>query len=158
MSVAEPRNLIEVLSRMEYWRQEPAVERNRAFKRFEVRGEAVIEPVQDTHLPDRHTIMLRDISRGGLGFLCTSFLEPGSVWRVAFYDRGHRVSSQVLCVRFCRLVQDGLYLAGTQFIIEPYIMLTLGISESDLTEDIHDNRSPADTTHFVPPDSVDDEP
>ncbi len=156
MSVAEPRNLIEVLSRMEYWRQEPAVERNRAFKRFEVRGEATIELAESAGPSDRHTIMLRDISRGGIGFLCPACLDPGTLWRVAFEDHGHRIGTQVVCVRFSRLVQDGLYLVGGQFVVEPYLMLALGVSDAELANDIVDKCKPLDTAQFVPPDDLED--
>jgi len=154
MSVAEPRNLIEVLSRMEYWRQEPAVEHNRSFRRFGARGEATIEPVEPAAEPHIESVMLRDIARGGIGFLCSSFLEPGTILRIGFQHHGRRIATQVACVRFCRLVQDGLYLAGAQFIIEPYLMLALGVSESDLADDVLDTKAPLDTAEFVPPDDV----
>ncbi len=154
MSVAEPRNLIEMLSRMEYWRQEPAVERQRTFKRFEVRGQALLEPIENPAHTGHLQVMLRDISRGGVGFVCERFLEPGTVWRIAFEDRGQRVGQQPACVRFCRLVQDGLYLVGAQFVVEPYIMLAAGISATDLASDITESTNPTDTAEYVPPDSL----
>jgi hypothetical protein len=53
-------------------------------------------------------------------------------------------------------VQDGLYLAGGQFIIEPHVMLAVGLCESDLEHDIYDHRAPSDTAQFGSPENVDD--
>lgn len=146
-----------MLSRMEYWRQEPPVERNRAFRRFSIRGEARIEPVHETivdTVPNK--VMLRDISRGGVGFLSEHFIEVGSVWRMAFTDRGRQIGTQVFVVKFCRLVQDGLFLVGGVFTIEPYVMVMLGVNETDLDSDINNRSKPEDISAFVPPDQVED--
>jgi len=159
MSVTEPQELISVLNQMEYWRQEPVKERKRAFKRFTVRGDATIEPVtQCTVQQQPKPVMLRDISRGGIGFVLEQFIEPGSTWRIAFYNRGCKVGTQSLVVRYCRLVQDGLYLVGAQFIVEPYLMVMLGVDERALDDDIADQTKPEDTADFVPPDAIDEPP
>jgi len=157
MSLAEPRDLIDVLSRMEYWRQEPPVERHRAFKRFSIRGEARLEPVHEAFIDSAPSkVHLRDISRGGVGFLAEQFLEVGSVWRLAFTHHGRQVGTQVVIVRFCRLVQDGLFLVGGVFTVEPYLMVMLGVEETELSEDIFDRTRPEDTAAFVPPEQVED--
>jgi hypothetical protein len=157
MSVAEPRDLIDVLSRMEYWRQEPPVERKRAFNRFSIRGEARIEPVHELAVePSPQKVVLRDISRGGVGFLSEQFLEVGSVWRMAFATRGRQIGTQVFVVRFCRLVQDGLFLVGGVFAVEPHVMIMLGVNETELGSDIYDRANAEDTAAFVPPDQLED--
>jgi hypothetical protein len=150
---------MDLLSRMESWRAEPILDSSRAFERFPVRGDATLERAQapHAHVQLRH-VMLRDLSRGGVGFLCDEQIEPGTVWRISFYDRGQKVGTQALIVRFCRLVQDGLYLAGGQFVIEPYLMLVLGITEHDLAHDIQARARPEDTADFVAPDQVDPSP
>ena len=136
MSIAEPRDLIEVLNRMEYWRQEPSVDRKRSFRRFVVRGEATLEPVQPGRILDGNVnVMLRDISRGGVGFLSNRFHQPGEIWRIRFESKGYLVGQQSMIIKFCRLVQDGLYLTGGQFIIEPILMIELGIEGTDLQDD-----------------------
>ncbi len=158
MTTSEPQELIRVLTQMEYWRQEPPTERQRAFRRFTVRGDATVEQVDDqsiVHLTAK-PVMLRDISRGGVGFVVDQFLEPGSVWRLAIFDRGRKAGTQTLVVRYCRLVQDGLYLVGAQFIIEPHLMLTLGVEERALADDIHQRVKPEDTADFLAPDAVDE--
>lgn len=151
MSVAEPQDLLELLQRMEYWRQEPAVERKRAFKRFSVRGDASLEPMDTEALSGPLTVMLRDISRGGAGFVCEEYLEPGQIWRMRFKSQGFWVGSQPVLVRFCRLVQNGLYLVGTQFIIEPAILHALGVPTHELANDVSIPGRPAAASEFVDP-------
>jgi len=142
---------------MEFWRQEPPVERKRAFKRFSIRGEARIEPVHELSIePTPAKVVLRDISRGGVGFLAEQCLEIGSVWRMAFFNHGRQVGTQVFVIRFCRLVQEGLFLVGGVFAIEPHIMIMLGVNEPDLGSDIYDRGNSEDTDAFLPPDRLED--
>lgn len=157
MTISEPKELISLLSQMEYWRQDPVQERQRAFRRFTVRGDATIEPVEQSNIERNcvKPVMLRDISRGGVGFVVEQFIDPGTVWRIAFYEHNHRMGSQVLIVRYCRLVQEGLYLVGAQFVIEPYLMVALGLNDQQLHEDIRDRTRPEDTAEFVAPDDMD---
>ncbi len=157
MSVAEPRDLVEILSRMEFWRQEPPVERQRWFKRFTVRGEAELTllPGHAAYRDPRPiSISLRDVSRAGLGFLATEAIEPGAVGRVAFQFHGQKCGEQCIVVRFSRLVHDGLFLCGGQFIIEPYLMLLLGVDAGELGRDIRDKADQAAAADFVDPDAV----
>lgn len=157
MSVAQPQDLIDMLSQMEFWRQEPPKQRKRAFKRFVIRGEATLEPVDTAVAPlVNPRVMLRDISRGSVGVLCQQYLDPGTVWRLAFEHHAHRVGTQPIVVRYCRLVQDGLYLVGGQFVIEPYLMVAAGVDEAELAHDIRDRQGPDSDAAFVTPDQVDD--
>lgn len=155
MSITEPRDLIEVLGRMEYWRQEPPVDHKRAFRRFVVRGEATLEPVHSGKVIESDArAMLRDVSRGGVGFLCDRFLEPGDIWRIRFERKGYLLGQQPILIKFCRLVQDGLYLTGGQFIIEPALMVALGVDETDLHDDTRVVDKSLNTAEFLPPENM----
>ncbi len=136
MTVAESQDLVQLLQRLEYWRQEPAVEKQRAFKRFSIRGDASLAPLDADMISAPLHIMLRDISRGGVGFVSEEFLEIGTTWRMTLKKDGFRIGSQPLVVRFCRLIQDGLYLTGAQFITEPFLMHALGVPSHELVNDI----------------------
>lgn len=155
MTLTDPNALIGQLQSAEYWSQESPVDTNRAYRRFDVRGDATIQRMEAGHL-DQPTlsIQLRDISRGGIGFVCEQFIEPGTAWRVGFEYRGHVVGYQPIVVKFCRLVQHGLYLSGGQFTVEPAMMTLLEVDEQELQEDIRDRRNPLDTAEFVPPEKV----
>lgn len=155
MAMTEPRDLIDVLGRMESWRREPSVDRKRAFRRFVVRGEATLEPIQaGTFIDPNPRAMLRDISRGGIGFLCDRKLQPGEIWRIRFENKGYIIGQQPLLIKFCRLVQDELYLTGGQFIIEPALMLELGVDGSDLHGDMRIIDNTLNTAEFLPPESA----
>ncbi len=156
MSVAEPRDLIEVLSRLEYWRQDNPEANQRSFRRFTVRGDANLEQI-DTPGADCPplAVMLRDISRGGAGFLCPRHLDRGSLWRINFQAHGMRVGSQGLSVRFSRLIQEGLYLIGGQFVIEPYILHALGVEPHQLADDVLTRSSGIVDSEFVSPPEID---
>ena len=82
MKAAEPKDLMDVLARLEDTRHQPGVEAQRRFRRFTVRGEATLEPMQGPAMQDPLTVLLRDISRGGAGFLTDRFIEPCSTWRL----------------------------------------------------------------------------
>jgi hypothetical protein len=154
MTTARPCDLLDLLNDMESWRQDPEVERNRAYRRFPVRGDATLESLDASRLVRLPiTVMLRDISRGGTGFICDRALTPGSVWRVGFNHKGFQIGSQPIVIRFCREVQDGLYLIGGQFVIEPAVMIMLGVNEEQLGHDVRDREEPADTD-FLDPDDM----
>jgi hypothetical protein len=156
MTVAEPRDLVELLQRMEYWRQEPTVEKQRAFRRFSVRGHAALEPIDTDMVSGPVTVMLRDISRGGAGFVCEEFLDVASTWRMTFKKEGFRIGSQPIVVRFCRLIQDGLYLVGSQFTAEPYIIHALGVPSHELANDVNDVTHGNSANTFVSPSALED--
>jgi len=155
MSIADHRDLINVLSRIEFWREPEPAERKRSFPRFSVRGEATVEPVgRDVAADQRLPVQLRDISRAGIGLVTDTYIEPGSTWRVGFYHRHLLIGSQVMVVRFCRLIEDNAYLVGGQFVIEPGLMHAVGVPVSALQQD-------ADADHeadgFLSPSDLDDD-
>ncbi len=159
--VAEPKDLLEVLSRMEFWKQEPPEQSKRQFRRFPVRCEALLRDMADPRDEQASiTAMIRDISRGGVGFVTEQFIDPGTTWRVEFTSAGtdnpHVIGTQPIIVRYCRLVQIGLYLCGGQFVVEPYIMRAVGVSEQDMQGDFLGHFHKQDTAEFKAPEEIDD--
>ena len=64
MPTAEPKDLMEVLARLEEQRQDPEMEKQRKFRRFIVRGEAKLEPLTKDSLTEPTTIE-RDVRLNG---------------------------------------------------------------------------------------------
>jgi hypothetical protein len=154
MSIAQPNDLMSVLNRLEEHRREDADPGNasRRFRRFAIRTEGILEPLD---LSDGHTypVMLRDISRNGVGFLCEKFIEPCTLWRIRFIRHNLVIGSQPMIMRYCRLIQPDLYILGGQFIVEPHLMLALGVNEEDLrTGETLCNYDGTDISDFVSPD------
>ncbi len=154
MSTApSPMDLTDVLSMLEERRQEPTEGTQRRFKRFPVRGDARLEPVEPESLDRGCTVLLRDISRGGIGFLCDHAIEPGALFRVQFQADGHEYGAVPITVCFCRLVQDDLYMVGGQFIVEPYIMSMMGVSPAELAGESLGRFDPLDVSDFIDPET-----
>ena len=157
MATTEPRNLIDVLQRLEDWRQDKPDQTRRSFRRFPIRGEGRIEPVHESCFEQAPLkVMLRDLSRGGVGFVSERPLDVGSVWRMAFIRHDRQIGTQTFVVRFRRPIHEGLYLVGGIFTIEPHLMVMMGIDEIHLTDDIEERSGPEDTTAFLPPEQIED--
>lgn len=127
MSLTEPKDLMDVLARLDESRQEPTEQTMRRYRRYSVRGEARIEPLDPAELQSPLRVLLRDISRAGVGFLADQFISPCTMWRMQLQTRDFVIGSTAVMVRFCRAVQSDLYLCGAQVIIEPYLMHMLGV-------------------------------
>lgn len=151
MSSTEPKDLIDVLSRLEQTRHEPDGPMQRKFRRFVIRGDAKVEPLSPGEMEEVIRVQLRDISRGGIGFLCDRFLPPCTEWRMHFKAGRHGVGSQAMMIRYCRLVQDGLYLVGGQFVIEPYLMAALGVQEAAMEDEPACHYDQLDVSEFFAP-------
>ena len=154
MSSGAASNLLDELSRLESLR-DPERQGQRQFRRFAVRGDAELYPI-DVARTDRQPvdIKLRDIGRGGIGFVCEQPLEVGSNWRCAFLNRGQVISQQAMIVRHCREVQAGLYLIGAQFCLDLGVMVSLGLSPNDVVAGDSGEDGPDDNA-FVSPTDVD---
>src|SRR5690606_19317955 len=96
--------------------------------RFSVRAEAELIPL-DRNRIDRSPIdvAVRDISRCGIGFVTTEELEVGSLWRCGFIHRDQVFNYQTLMIRHCTRLDDGIYLAGAQFVVDPATLAMLGV-------------------------------
>ena len=155
MPVTEPHDVTGILDQMEYWRQEPSDPQQRNYKRHSVRGDVRIEPLEgDAPVAFDAFCMLRDISRDGLGFVCYQPLPLGSQWRLWFTIRGHNMCAQPVVIRYCKAVQTGVFLVGTQFIIEPWVLCALGVADDDLADE-YDIESEDDAfSEFVAPENL----
>jgi hypothetical protein len=145
---------MDVLAKLDANRCNPAVETQRRFRRYNIRSDARLEALDERATDESILINLRDISSGGIGFLVSRFIEPLTCWRVRFLIHDRVFASQPVSVRFCRLVEAGLYLVGAQFIIEPYVMSLLGVPEDRLRGDDLGPSDNKDLGEFLAPDSA----
>lgn len=135
MSTTRPHVLLGELDRLESLR-DPGRQGLRSFHRFVARGDAELHPMNRNRLdPTPIEIKLRDISRGGLGFICSHPLPAQSFWRVCFLQHGYVVGEQAVVIRHCRQVSEGVYLIGGQFVMDAGLMITLGVPRSAMEED-----------------------
>lgn len=127
----------------------------RQFKRFVVRGEAELHPMSRSRL-DRSPIeiKLRDVGRGGCGFITQQPIQAGSNWRIAFLQHGYVIGEQAIVVRHCRPVSEGLYLVGAQFVMDTGLMCTLGIDPGAIHDEDTVDATLAGPDAFLPPSEV----
>ena len=133
MPPQEPNHVLDTLARLEYWRQPPVDNPKRQFRRYMIRGDATLEPLEEQTIesPVIH-VMLRDVSRTGVGFLCDTLLQRYSFWRVKFRLQHYQMGTQAVMIRYCRQVRGGLFLVGAQSVMEPYLLGLLGVPEQEL--------------------------
>jgi hypothetical protein len=155
MAQHRPETLLAELNRLEALRDAKKPGQQRQFNRFAIRADAELHPVSRSRL-DRTPIevKLRDIGRGGMGFITQQPLPAGSGWRVAFLRHGYVVSHQAIFIRHCRPVSDGLYLIGAQFVVDTGTLAMLGVDPGAVL----DGDEAADDDHanisFLPPGEV----
>ncbi|MCE9591080.1 MAG: hypothetical protein K8S99_11205 [Planctomycetes bacterium] len=153
MPPTSPHRLLEELIRLEAIRDPKCGESKRAYSRFVVRGDAELTSVERSRLDIAPLpILLRDIGRGGLGFVSQKPLEAGSVWRVGFLQNGYVLAQQALIVRHCKMVRADLYLIGSQFCIETGLMCLLGVNPGAIADG--DHPTTVQDTRFLPPAEV----
>jgi hypothetical protein len=146
MSVPHPKQLLEELNKLESLR-DPKKAGNRQFRRFPVRREAEIHPVSRSRL-DATPILIhvRDVSRGGIGFVTQTCPEVNSTWRVCFLSHGYVIGGQAALIRHSRTIGEGIYLVGGQFVLDSGLMTLLDIDPAH----IHDSEATGESD-FVPP-------
>ena len=153
-----PERLVDVLARIEADRRTAIEEDRRRFRRFVVRGEALLEPLNRKSVAESRTLLLRDIGYAGIGFLAHQPLDPESMWRVRFQhdDQGAVVGSQPVIIRSCRMVQPNLYMVGAEFIIEPYLLSLLGIDSMKLRQETFstDTETEVGLAEYSSPDAL----
>jgi len=160
MALADPTQIVEAIARLEAKSEgHPGIE-HRLFTRFDVRTEAWLEPIEDLVERKRPIeVMVRNISRGGVGFVASRPLNVGSVWRIVFMRRGRQIASHTIALRFSQPIEDHIHLAGAQFVVDPALLLTLGVDEAQLSRDIRydPRRAGAADADFAPPDEAEGE-
>ncbi|MEM6756385.1 MAG: hypothetical protein AAF586_04395 [Planctomycetota bacterium] len=131
-----PSSLLDELDRLESLRAPEKTELcKRHFARFVVRGDAELQPMTRSKLDATPIeIKLRDIGRGGFGFIAEQPLEPGTPWRCAFLDRGYAVGEVACVIRHCDRIGGRLYLAGAQIVVPTGLLATLGVDPARIDE------------------------
>ena len=135
MASSNHDRLLQTLESLEKSRDATPAARQRRHPRLSVRGEAVLvsAEVGELHRPPL-TVQLRDISRGGVGFLSDFCFSTGTVWRLCLLEHGHLIGQQTLVVRYCRQLEPGVFLVGGQFCIESGLMIWLGVDPSAIDD------------------------
>lgn len=125
------------LSRIENRVNADDAQARRSFRRHSVRGEARLHPVNRRVTEDAvEDIQLRDVGRGGIGFLCKHPLPLNALYRVDLLNQGYTLSSVEVLVRHVTPLGDGLYRIGATFVIQSSLLLELGVSKDALDDDI----------------------
>jgi hypothetical protein len=136
MATRAPQVLLDHLARMEGLRDPTRAQAKRQFHRYVVRGDAELleqegSQLERTVLP----ILLRDIGRGGIGFVCGQDLLTNSTWRVSFVDHGYVMGEQTLLIRHCQRVADNVYLIGGQFCAPGGLLCQAGVDPAILRQE-----------------------
>ncbi len=130
----DPRSLLQVIAKLEHLRSAGQAKGLRQFNRWIVRGEAEIQGVDEQVSGPPLRIHIRDISWGGVGFICDRALFPKTLWRMHILFREQIVGHQSMIVRHCRKVDEDVYLVGGQFVIDAGLMCILGVDPAAMRE------------------------
>ena len=148
-----PQSLLAVLAKLENRDQRGQYDAKRQFKRFPVRADAELVDV-DTRGMSREPIavMLRDVSRGGMGLVTQQKLDVGSIWRLDLLRDHFVIGQQSIIIRHCSQVGAGVYLAGAQVVVDSGLMTLMGVGASV----IRDGETTAndDQNQFLAPGEV----
>jgi len=155
-TTTESKAVLAELTRLEARRQQNIDAKQRQFKRYVVRGEAELVPGEPADVDRKPVeVHLRDISRGGLGFVCDRKIPVNSNWHVVFFHQGLQVARQPVVIRHCQSVNNGLYLVGALFCIEAGLLSILGVDTKDLHGRMDIGRDePTDAGNFLAPSEV----
>lgn len=136
MSQRAPRALVDHLARMEQLRDPSRTQAKRQFHRFVVRGDAELLEQEGSQL-DRTVlpILLRDIGRGGIGFVCSKKLPANGTWRVSFLNHAFVIGEQTILVRHCQAVESDVFLVGAQFCAPGGLLCLVGVDPALLQQD-----------------------
>lgn len=163
MAKSNPQALLKELTRLETLRDPQFAKSNRQFERFVVRSDAELHPMDRSRRVQAPVpILLRDLSRGGIGFVCSEPLSVDSTWHVSFNKDGYIIGSQALIIRHCRLIKETTYLVGAQFCVSSGLLAQLGVRASALrdsdqmvTRDTPAQEDPFDDQdNFLSPDDL----
>ncbi|HEB60924.1 MAG TPA: hypothetical protein ENJ06_03770 [Phycisphaeraceae bacterium] len=136
MSVERAKQLLDALAKIEQWRSKPAAMRKRRFTRFGVRSTAILnEAVACSRgsTSNATTVQLRDVSRGGAGFLHDTPMRVDSAYRLTLAQDDLVIQTIPLFIRYCQQVEDSAYLIGGEFGAEASMLMSLGVSPRDIS-------------------------
>lgn len=155
MSTIPRDSILKQLNRLEELRDpnSPAA-KQRLFRRYVARGDAELRPMSHSQIEHKPVaVKVRDVSRGGIGFLVEQALPENSTWELVMLESGYATATQPIVIRHCQSVAEQLYLVGGQFIAGTALMLSLGVDPSCLRDDESRGAS-ADIDSFLPPSEV----
>ena len=150
------KSLLRRLHCIEQAREVPNDENHpRMFRRFVVRSDALLHPMNRSRLDATPVdVKLRDISRNGVGFICSQPLPVNSSWRIELQLVGYAIGSQAIVVRHVSEVGDGMFLCGANFVIDTALLALLGVEPSLLEEPEEIGQHETTDDHFVAPGEV----
>ncbi|MEM1211412.1 MAG: hypothetical protein AAGI68_03855 [Planctomycetota bacterium] len=153
----QPDEILARLHQIEGQAHASDMQTRRSFLRHTVRGEARLFPVSRMITEESiQDIQLRDVGRGGIGFLCQHPLPLNSLYRIDLLNQGYTLSSVEVLIRHVMPLSDGLYRIGATFVIQSSLMLELGVPKDALDADIINEASPEalESDEFLPPGEV----
>ena len=128
---------LEILRELEALKRKGAWSIQRNAPRLDLRGEAELVAIDQRRPQDRPlTIQLRDVSLGGVGFLCAEPIPIHSQWRALFMRHHFQVGQQTVRILHCQEVREGGHLVGSQVCLERGLASLLGIEPRELTAPI----------------------
>ncbi len=154
MDRSDPNELLAELSRLENLRSGDSKSRRRRHPRFVVRGQAeLLQAHCSTFNDDPVEVMLRDMGRGGLGFIADRPITAGSLRELRFIQRTYRVGEANVVIRHCEQVKDEVYLVGCQVCLGNGLIYLLGV-DPDAVDDGDGPAIEADSAAFLPPGEI----
>lgn len=127
------RELLRELEELEQLRSQDAARGKRNYERFVIRGDARLLPMEDHGDADAGIrVLLRDLGRGGLGFITSGAVPSASLWRIEFLQHDYVVATASLHVRHCREVSEGVHLCGGMFVADSGVMCQLGVEPASI--------------------------
>ena len=158
MQKSGPEQILRYLEDLEDMRHASKVSQKRRFDRFVVRGEAELVAIGTSDVTDKPLpIHIRDIGRGGIGFVSEEAVEAGEYFNVRFYESGFVVAERPIVVCHARQVESGLYLVGGQFVADTGLLILLGVDPDALRqseERATDDQDDDDSITFISPSEV----
>lgn len=152
MTQTRPALLLDELEKLESLRDDISGHHRRRDLRFVVRGNANLinlNPHRNQNIPT--DAMLRDISRGGVGFLTDRSLDVGSVWRMQFIQQNYGIGETDVIIRFTREIEKHVHIVGCQICMQSGLLYLMGVSPPNIDSATMD-ITPSDT--FVAPEDV----
>ena len=154
MERADPRGLLAELSKLEGKRHQSPAAKRRRHPRYVVRGDAQLaEMDRPSSNEPPQTVMLRDMGRGGIGFISERPVDVGATKRLRVIQRGYGIGDLSVIVRHCGKVKDQVYLVGTQICIDNGLMYLLGVDPGELRDADAPDGEP-EAGDFLPPAEV----
>lgn len=151
---SDPNELLAELSRLENLRSGDGAARRRRHARFVVRGQAELLQADCSSSDDETLeVMLRDMGRGGLGFIADRPIGTGSLRELRFIQRAYRVGETNIVIRHCEQVKDEVYLVGCQVCLGNGLIYLLGV-DPDALGDGDGPAMAADSAAFLPPGEI----